>query len=570
MVIVGGLILLAGVYLVVTALLARRQLEAVRDEVRQLRVQISAGKLDAARATARQIAGHAGTARTYTAGPVWALAADLPAGGAPLKTVRTITDQVNVLGTQVLPQVITATRELDPSALRESDGSIDLARIQAIAPSLHTADRAMTRATARISARPTSTWLGPVDSARTQLLTQMLSLGKTLRSADLATRIAPPMLGADGVKRYFVGFQTDAEARGTGGLPGAFAILRADRGTITIERFESDSYLTGVSSGLDFGAAYNQLWSRSKPYDEYVDSNSSAHFPYAARIWAAMWQRKTGQRLDGALAVDPEALSYLLAVTGPATLPDKTVISASNIVQFTQQTLYARYSANPGQRKKVLLAVARAASDKILDFRGSTTALVRAGGKAGAQRRLLVYSAAPGVEADLQQTSLSGAVLPSAGPYVNLVVNNGAGNKLDYYLDRRLTWTRTGCGQRRLVTVTVTLTNTAPTGLPPYVIERNDHPPYRTGKGDTRLGVYYYGTTGAFLQSATLDGKRALVGEGSEQGHPVFYADVEMPRGKARTLVLHFIEPAGTGAPTVLRQPLIRPLSVAVRDQSCG
>ena len=568
----GGFIVLAGVYLVITALLARRQLESVRDEVHQLRVQIAAGNLDAARATARQITSHASSAHSYTAGPVWALAAALPAGGAPLHTVRTITSQVDVLGQQVLPQVITATRDLDPSALRAPDGSINLARIQAIAPQLDTADLAMTRATAQIADRPVSTWLGPVDSARADLLTQMRSLGKTLHSADLAARIAPQMLGANGVKRYFVGFQNNAEARGTGGLPGAFGIVQAYHGKITVIRFESDSALNGVASGQDFGSAYNALWHASKPYDEYVDSNVSAHFPYAARLWLAMWQRKTGQKLDGALAVDPEALSYLLAVTGPATLPDKTTISASNVVALTQQTLYARYPSDAlaAQRKKVLLAVARAVSDKVLGFRGSTTALVKAAGRAAGQRRLLVYSTDKDTQADLEQTSLSGAVLPTNGAYAGLVVNNDAGNKLDYYLDRRMTWTRTGCGNRREVTVTVTLTNAAPSGLSAYVVERNDHPRYRTAKGDNRLGVFYYGTNGAFLESATLDGKRAQIGRGTEQGHPVYFADVEMPRGRSRTLVLHFLEPAGTGAPTVLRQPLVRPVSVSVHDQACS
>ena len=573
MVVIGGLILLTGVYLLITAVLARRQLESVRDEVRTLRVQISAGDLDGARATARDITDHASSAHSYTAGPVWALAANLPDGGAPFDTVRTITAQVDVLGRDVLPQVITATRDLDPSSLRRPDGSIDLARIEAVAPQLDTADLAMGRATSRVAAQRASTWLGPVDSARADLLTQMRSLGKTLHSADLAARIAPQMLGADGVKRYFVGFQNDAEARGTGGLPGAFGIVQADHGKLSVVRFESDAALAGVASGSAFGADYNALWKPSAPYDEYVDSNVSAHFPYAARIWLAMWQRKTGQKLDGALAVDPEALSYLLAVTGPATLADKSQVSAGNVVQLTQQTLYARYptDADAAQRKKVLLDVARAVSDKVLNFSGSTTSLVKAAGKAGAQRRLLVYSTSPDVESDLQETSLSGAVLPTDGPYAGLVVNNDAGNKLDYYLDRRLTWTRTGCGTRREVTVTITLTNTAPaSGLPPYVIERNDHPRYPTAKGDTRLGVYYYGSAGAFLTSATLDGQRAQVGRGTEQGHPVYFADVEMPRGKARTLTLHFLEPAGTGAPTILRQPLVRPLSVTVRDQSCG
>ena len=184
-----------------------------------------------------------------------------------------------MLGRRVLPEVVTATRELDPSTLRGGDGAINLARISAVAPTLVQADNAMSQATAAVAARPTSTWLGPVDSARGDLLTQMRALGKTLHSATLASQIAPPMLGADGTKRYFVSFQNDAEARGTGGLPGAFGIVRASHGKISVERFESDGALGGVKSGLNFGTAYNRLWSVGAPYDEYVDSNVSRALP---------------------------------------------------------------------------------------------------------------------------------------------------------------------------------------------------------------------------------------------------------------------------------------------------
>ncbi len=43
------------------------------------------------------------------------------------------------------------------------------------------------------------------------------------------------MMGADGPRTYFMGFQTNAEARGTGGLLGGFGILRFDNGTATVD-----------------------------------------------------------------------------------------------------------------------------------------------------------------------------------------------------------------------------------------------------------------------------------------------------------------------------------------------
>jgi hypothetical protein len=82
-----------------------------------------------------------------------------------------------------------------------------------------------------------------------------------------------------------------------------------------------------------------------------------------------MWQKYSKQRVDGVMAVDPTALGYLLAVTGPATLPDKSQISGANAVALTQATAYAKFpgtsKAAIAQRRAYLLDIASAASTKI-------------------------------------------------------------------------------------------------------------------------------------------------------------------------------------------------------------
>lgn len=572
MLIGGGLIVLGAAWILVTGLLARSELQTVRDEVRRLHAQIDAGDLTAARATAHDLAGHAHRAHWLTTGPVWALAADLPGGGEPLRTVRALTAQVDGLSHGVLPQLVEASTKLDPKQLRRPDGGIDLARIAAAAPALDQADSAIGAALAAMGRQPAHTWIGAVDTARSDLLTQLGSLGRTLHSADLAAHIAPAMLGQDGVKRYFVAFQNEAEARGTGGLPGAFAILRADHGTIAFERFESDSTLAQVKTGLDFGPQYRQLYGPAETTRLYANSNISPHFPYAAQIWIAMWRQHAGERLDGAIALDPTLLGYLLRVTGPAHLLDGTRIGADNVVALTQSTVYARFPAadQQPQRKAYLIAVAKAVSTHVLDSRASNLALVKAAGVAAGERRLLVYSTDPAVEAELAQTSLSGAIPRTADPYVGLSIVNDGGNKLDYYLGRALTWQRQGCGALRDVTVTVTLTNGAPaSGLSPYVTSRSDRRDYPVRPGDNRLEVGYYATQGAQLLGVTVDGRPGTAGVGVDLGHPVFTVDLELPRGTAGTVVLHLREPAGAGAPTVLRQPLVRPLTVRLADARC-
>lgn len=571
MIVTGGLIVLAAAWLIVTGLLARSQLQSVRAEVHQLRAQLISGDLGAARTTLASLQSHADRAHDLTTGPVWALASALPDGGEPIRTVRGITSRTDELAAKALPALIDARSRLDPGTLRSADGRIDIGRISAVAPALDRASAVMTSATRDISALSAHTWIGAVDRARSDLLTQLQSLTGEVRSLDLAVHIAPPMLGEDGTKRYFVGFQNDAEARGTGGLPGAFGILTIHDGRPKFIRFENDSRLRRVSTGLNFGADYNQLYKGDETTSLYVNSNVSPHFPYVGQIWAAMWLKASGQHVDGAITLDPTALSYLLAVTGPATLPDHTQVDAGNVVSLTQSTVYAKFGRDVAGRKAYLLAIAKAASTRIVDSHGSTSELVRAAGKALGERRLLIWSADPRVEADLMQTSAAGAIPRTHTPFVGPVVINAGGNKLDYYLDRSLTWQRTGCGSASTVRATITVTNTAPaTGLPAYVTERSDRHAYPVHRGDNRMDLEYFATEGSVMDSVTVDGQPGTARSGLERGHPVFIVDVEVPRGQSRTIVFHLTEPASTRQPIVLRQPLVRPMAVAIEDRRCG
>ena len=569
MLVAGAIVLLCGVWIVVTAMMARDQLNQMRTEVQTLRAKISAADWSAARATTTEVAKHAQRANQLTSGPVWALAARLPSGGEPLQTIRGITAGVDALGRDALPPLVGAAERVDPRKLRRPDGSIDLTRIASVGPVVKSASASVAQTAKAISGLPRHTWLSSVDAAQVDALKLVTDLDGTLKSADLAVRILPKMLGQNGSKRYFLAFQNESEARGTGGLPGAFAILEANRGKLRLVRLESDTTLNDVAADVDFGPDYRQLYRDAGPTTVYVNGNVSPHFPYAAQIWASMWREHSGEQVDGVIAVDPTALSYLLAVTGPATLPDKSQVSAGNAVELTQRTIYAKFANDPTQerRRAFQLSIAAAASKKILEAQGKTTGLVQAVGKAAEERRLLVWSADPAVQTDLAQTSLAGIIPTTKAPYVGLSINNGGGNKLDYYLGRALTWQRSGCGPTRRTTVTITLTNSAPaSGLSGYVTGRNDRRSYAVKVGDSRLGVAYLATEGALLQSLTVAGKPATSAIGLEHRHPVYTVDLEVPRGTSRTIVLNLTEPAGKGEPIVLRQPLVRPLEVTLDD----
>jgi hypothetical protein len=575
---VSGVIFLGIVVLVVTGFLAARQLNEVRHGLPRVRAMISSGDVDGANAAVIGLTAQTREAHHLTSGPVWGMAAAVPYLGRPVKSTRGLASALDQLARTVLPDVITASGDLNPAKLRLASDSFDVSRLAAAAPSVHAANVEIARSIMQVDSLPKSTWLAPVDSARNTVVAALSRLGSTLNGIDQATQVAPAMLGATTPQRYFIGLMNDAESRGIGGMPGSFAIVEADKGVVRFVHFGSDAELINAKASIDLGADFDARYAShpnplldTDPYSVYIWSDISPNFPYAAELWANMWQAQTGQTITGAAALDPTALGYFLDAAGAIKAADGTTITGHNVVALTESELYARFPAEDQntQRKDYLNGISELVDDKILST-NNTKGLLAAAGESASQRRLLIWSASPAIEKILSQTNLSGVIPATDAPFIGPVITSATGNKLDYYIERTADIQRAGCGATRQVTAAITVSNTAPaSGLPPYVTIRLDEPTYKTQPGDQRDDVSYFATAGATLQYATLDGKRVAVSAGQERGHPTFLVDAEIPHGQSRVVVFHLTEPAGTGAPIVLKQPAVNPISVTVTSQRC-
>lgn len=567
---VVGLGVLSIAWVIVTAMVAKGQLEHMRANLDHFEGQVSDANLTQLRADAADIEKRSNKAHSLTTGPAWAVLSHVPWLGSPLKTVRGIAAQADGLASKTVPDLLTLTDTLDPKKLRQADGSIDVKAIADARPVLaDTVQRASAASTA-INTLPAKTWLSQVDDARSQVVRSLGDLNTTLSTLNRTAGLLLPMLGSEQPKRYFIGFVNEAELRGSGGVPGSFAIATVDHGKISLTHFGSDTELDGVDSGLDLGTEFNTLYATTGPTFTYVNSTVSPDFTRVGQIWATMWKVKTGQTVDGAILVDPTALGYLLKVTGPATMQDGEQLTADNVVSLTQQTLYSKFVTDNDARKQYLIDIAKAASDKLLSGSGDSSALIKAVLVGASQRRIAIWSADSSLESQLTQTSLSGALESTNDPFTGVTVINAGGNKLDYYLHRELNWVASGCGSQRTAEATITLTNDAPaSGLPSYVTGRLDHPAYPTKVGDNLLIVQYYATQGGRLTAASLDGKPVGLYVLSERGHPVYVATVEMPRGKSRTLKFYTDEPNNGKPVQVLEQPGVTSEKITATAESC-
>src|SRR5664280_1266287 len=226
----------------VRGLLARGHLERARAGVEQLRADLLAAhgvnpmQLPTIQDDTRR-------ARALTDDPIWRTLAHTPYAGRTLRTTSGLAAAVDDVAQRALPDIVDAGDALAPSRLRTGGAAINLAPLQAAQPALTDAAARLTAVTTSVKALPTDGVLPPVRRASDQLTGQLTSLTSQVDDAALAAKLLPPMLGAAGPRRYLVIIQDNAEARGTGGLLGAYATLEADDGQLRLTSLESNSVL---------------------------------------------------------------------------------------------------------------------------------------------------------------------------------------------------------------------------------------------------------------------------------------------------------------------------------------
>ncbi|GGO65611.1 DUF4012 domain-containing protein [Nonomuraea cavernae] len=515
---------------------------------------------------------HAHEALRLTSGPDWSLISRSPVVGDGATTVRGLAEAAAEL-TEVLTDVHGAGAKLMASGgFAMGDIHEFLPHLEAAAPTLDTAAGRIAAARARLAATPADTGLATLDAARGTALHEVDRLSGWLDLAADAGALLPPMLGNDGPRRYFLGFQTNAEARGTGGLVGAFGILKTDRGKFGIERLAANSGLEPISRPVvDHGRAFRSRYGESPLY-LLANSNLSPHFPYAARTWTALWERQTHQRLDGAIATDPVGLSYLLQLIGPVTLPGGEKVTADNVIDLTERTAYERFS-NQWARKRFLITIATAVSEALPRASIDPAALMSTLSRIAEERRIQIWSRRDAEQKRLAATPLAGELPRRPEPFAGLVVNNSGGNKLDYYLKRSLEYELGPCRAdgTRVSRVRVGLFNDVPRGkLAPYASGRLDSPNRHHARGSNLLWVSLFASVGSKSGGMKIDGKPANLFREVERSHPVYSTMLELGPRQTRTLEFLMLEPVTAAPPRVPVQPLVHPQRTQIIENPDG
>jgi Protein of unknown function (DUF4012) len=564
----------AGGWLSVRGLTARGHLDDARRRLVGVQTGLINGTLHADDPRLRQAidAASADTAQAHrlTSDRLWRLADALPVAGCPLRSFAGLA----TAGDRITREVVRPLAALGPAALPATSTTglrVDVRAFKAAVPSLRSALDRLPDLTSTVAGVSTCGAVGDhlgLAAARTELLGRLRRLQGSSRDLDVATRVLPALLGADGPRRYLLVVQNGAESRATGGILGGIGVLSARDGQLSLGSIVGNSAVPPLPRGFTLPLAddVRSRYARNGVTRYWQDANLTPDFPTAAGIYSAMWKASTGQAMDGVLALDATTLAHLVSVIGPVRMPDGSMVSGGGLVPLLESRIYAKISDNAA-RDRFFAAAGTAIYTQLLARRGGSLRLLPALARSVREGRLLLWSAHRPEQQALLGTPLAGAVPTARGPYLAVVTQNAASGKLDYYLHREThyqAWRMPdGTGQ---AVVSVRLANSAPrTGLSSYVLAHDTKGrPITSNPGHNVLYVSVFGGVGAAFDGATLDGRPVNLESDIERGHSVFSTWVSIDPGQSRTLRIELSEPQWRGTLSVRRQPLVNPERLTV------
>ncbi len=368
--------------------------------------------------------------------------------------------------------------------------------------------------------------LPPIKGAREQFLREGESAIKTLEKAGDAAALLPHFF-ADGTRRtWFLAIQNPVELRATGGFLGAFGILSADNGKITLERFDANNDLPVVKTPAPAPEEYARNYDKFYARTFWPNTNMTPDFPTAAGVLASMWKQSTGGTIDGVIAIDAVGLNQLLQVVGSVEVAPVGAITHETFLPLALNEAYEKFPEKDN-RSRFLLEVGREVWSRLLAGNFSNpTALMVPMGEMVSTKRIQMWS--PSELDRLKRLGLAGELHPEENAdFLMVVGQNAAGNKVDYYAQRNVTYAVDLTNPARIMgRVEVDIANGAPTGAKPSYIMGPTLPNDKPGLNRTFTSIYMPGST--FVLDALLNGAPSSVESTNELGLGVASKFVEV------------------------------------------
>ena len=493
------------------------------------------------------------SANGFLHSPVLAPLDIVPVIGRQLRSVQDLSSasgQVARIGADAIDQ---AHVVLQSSHSSGSDRVVELRKLAALAA---TTDRAL----GQVNTGPAHALVSPLASKHDTFVRDLADVRSKLQhAAGVAGTMAQILQGP---QTYLLLMANNAEMRAGSGNFLEVGALNTDDGHMKLSNVNQTVNIPVPAGKVTPTGDLEARWGWIKPGQDWRNLGFTPQFDVNGPLAAQMWQAETGQRVDGVIAVDIEALHQILLVTGPVTLSDGHVVTADNVVRVLTHDQYEGLVDNPTGaaakaeegREDALGSLAQAALGALENESLDLTSLSNAMTAATQGRHLLMWSRQPQAQADWVQAGVAGVLTPDS--MMTAVINRGA-NKLDQYLSVESDLDLKTQGKQTTGTLTVHLRNSTPPGQSQFIA--GPYPGLGTVYGEY-LGVLAVNLPG-YATDPRIDGDPPLDALGGEGPTWVIATPVDVKTGQAQQVVVRFTLPQTSGQIRVLPTARLTPVT---------
>ena len=543
-----ALLIFVIVWIAARALMAREELLGAVPIANRIGSQALAGS-DTLSDDLEELQGRAAAAASLTSDPIWRMSEYVPFLGNNLTAFREAASMIDELATEALPPLEGLAGTFNIDSLTPVDGSFDLEVFLAAQPLISEALNALETADARATTIDTTDTIPQIGIAVDQVVDLVGNARVAVQNVNTAVTLLPSMLGAGGPREYLLMSLNNAELRSTGGIAGALAIVKAEGGRISL------GTLTNANALGEFDAPVLELSdSEQTLYGDLLgtymqDVNYTPDFARSGELAKSMWQQRTGDDVDGVIAIDPVALGYILRATGPIDAGSDITLTSENATDVLLSGVYSSFE-DPVDQDKFFASAMGNVFGALVSGGADGTTLVDSLSQGVEENRIHLWSADEIEQGEIEKTAMAGVVPVSSDTNTAFGVyfNDATGAKMDYYLSSAIGIASAVCrnDERPNFEVKVKLESRAPAdaaqSLPRYVTADGA---FGIQPGNISTSVFVYAPKGSVPYSVTIDGQEYAFVAADEGEHSVAGITVELTPGQQSEVSMKFVGLAG-------------------------
>lgn len=285
-----------------------------------------------------------------------------------------------------------------------------------------------------IDAVPSGPLLGPITSARDTVVRDGSRLTDVAGPAVSVLQALPAAIGP-GTHSYLLLLNNPGEQRPGGGFIGAVGEVDFHDGQLASVQFLPGEFANHLVPATPAPRPLDTYLFHGHPW-ELDDANWSPDFLTSMGTVASFYTKATGHTVDGAISIDPIALGYVLAITGPIQVPPfPQVIRADNALL---ELNYITNQARPGDPGKVFLApFGQALVNRVLHTSlGDLPALAASLARSASEKHIVLSFSDPYLQSLVDHASFSGRLTAPLSDSLLIADANLSGTKGDLFVTR--------------------------------------------------------------------------------------------------------------------------------------